>query len=554
MVKIVIPMSGEGSRFRAAGYTALKPLITVDGQPMIQHVIEMFSGEKEFILICNREHLVSTELSGVPGVSVHEVLSDLGRKLGLELQIIAIPPHKLGPVHAVNSALIENLNLISDDEEVIVTYCDYGTYWSYSGFLNDCRARHADGAIAAYKGFHPHMLGTDNYAFMKEADQAGSRWMERIQEKKPFTDNRMSEYASNGTYYFRTGAILKHYFAHDDITIVNNEKYVSMVYNLLVADGLKVSIFEIEHMLQWGTPYDLQVYQDWSTYFSNIIKPQRKLVNPMGTLSLIPMAGLGSRFSKNGYTTPKPILDVCGYPMVVQAVKCLPVSENTAFVCLNDHITRYNIDNILIGSLPETKVSIVKIDTVTQGQACSCEVGLDALKINDDTPLLITACDNAAYYDVDEYEKLLNDQEVDVIVWSFSKNPTSKNKPDQYSWIEKTGDNTFVKTHVKRCPFDNPYEEDAIIGTFFFRKTKYFREGLKRIYYKDIRASNGEFYIDNLLNELPELRIKVFRVTHYICWGMPDEYETYLYWQRYFDKAHHHPYSVLEDVTRNQLA
>ena len=48
------------------------------------------------------------------------------------------------------------------------------------------------------------MLGTDNYAFLKEKD-SGSRWMERIQEKQPFTDNRMEEYASNGTYYFKSG-------------------------------------------------------------------------------------------------------------------------------------------------------------------------------------------------------------------------------------------------------------------------------------------------------------------------------------------------------------
>ena len=37
---------------------------------------------------------------------------------------------------------------------------------------------------------------------------------------------------------------------------LKNEYYVSMVYNLLVEDKLNVNIFEIEHMLQWGTPSD----------------------------------------------------------------------------------------------------------------------------------------------------------------------------------------------------------------------------------------------------------------------------------------------------------
>ena len=74
-------------------------------------------------------------------------------------------------------------------------------------FLEDTRNRNADGAIACYKGFHPHMLGTDNYAFLKETDSS-SRWMEKIQEKKPFTNSPRDEFASSGTYYFKTGDLI----------------------------------------------------------------------------------------------------------------------------------------------------------------------------------------------------------------------------------------------------------------------------------------------------------------------------------------------------------
>ena len=46
----------------------------------------------------------------------------------------------------------------------------------------------------------------------------------------------MNEYASNGTYYFKSGAIMKKYFKQLMIMkeTINNEYYVSMVYNLLV--------------------------------------------------------------------------------------------------------------------------------------------------------------------------------------------------------------------------------------------------------------------------------------------------------------------------------
>ena len=41
-MQIIIPMSGFGERFRAAGYAVPKPLIEVDGKTIIQHVVEMF--------------------------------------------------------------------------------------------------------------------------------------------------------------------------------------------------------------------------------------------------------------------------------------------------------------------------------------------------------------------------------------------------------------------------------------------------------------------------------------------------------------------------------
>ena len=58
-MQIIIPMSGFGRRFKTAGYTLPKPLIEVDGKPIIQHVVDMFPGEKKFFFICNREHLNS---------------------------------------------------------------------------------------------------------------------------------------------------------------------------------------------------------------------------------------------------------------------------------------------------------------------------------------------------------------------------------------------------------------------------------------------------------------------------------------------------------------
>ena len=42
---------------------------------------------------------------------------------------------------------------------MIVNYCDFSCYWDYEEFLKDISESHSDGAIPAYRGFHPHIDG-----------------------------------------------------------------------------------------------------------------------------------------------------------------------------------------------------------------------------------------------------------------------------------------------------------------------------------------------------------------------------------------------------------
>jgi len=536
-VQIIIPMSGLGQRFIDSGYNDPKPLIQVDGKPIIEHVVNLFPGEDDVTFICNDLHLNETNMKEIltsvkPSCRIYEVPVE-GRE---------------GPVHAV-SLIFDN---IDDSKEVIVSYCDYGTDWNYTEFLKDTRLRDADGAIACYKGFHPHMLGTDNYAFLKETSM-GSRWMEAIQEKLPFTTNRMEEYASNGTYYFKTGAIMKKYFQRlMDLQIkVKNEYYVSMVYNLLVQDGLRVNIFEIDHMLQWGTPYDLEVYNDWSRYFNNIITPQQTFADKYNTTLILPMAGAGSRFSAKGYKDPKPLLNVNGSPMIVQAVNCLPSTSNKVFICLEDHLNNYPLlQTKLKNSYPSCKIH--SISSVTQGQACTTEIGINHSHICRDDPILISACDNGVYYKTEKYQELLDDPSVDVIVWTFRNNPTSRNNPNMYAWLDVDGNDNVKYVSCKKFieGVHDKQNSHVIIGTMFFRKSNYFLDGFSANLKENIR-SNNEFYVDDVLNQNIKagLKVKVFQVDNYICWGTPDDYETYLYWQRFFDKCEWHDYTIVNDKT-----
>lgn len=121
--------------------------------------------------------------------------------------------------------------------------------------------------------------------------------------------------------------------------------------------------------------------------------------------------------------------------------------------------------------------------------------------MNLNCPILIGACDNGVYFDTDKYESMVNDNTIDVIVWTFRNEPTSKNNPNMYAWVE-TDENDFV-TNVSCKKFDKNKHHlkttHVIIGTMFYRKGVDFENGLKKNYQENIR-SNNEFYVDDVLH------------------------------------------------------
>ena len=517
-MKVIIPMSGMSSRFAAAGYDIPKYLIEVDGKRVIEHIVRLYPENSEFVFIINDKHKEETDIL------------DVLDKLVEKKKIVTIPRHKKGPVFSVS----EFDELIDDEEEVIINYCDFSIYWDYIHFKRFVDATECDGCVICYTGFHPHMLGSDNYAFCRTDE---NNQILEVREKQPFTDNKMSEFASAGNYYFKKGSYVKKYFKQlmDEDININGEYYVSLIYNLLIRDGLDNRVYEVPYMLQWGTPFDLDIYNSWSNYYRKALVGQKEVCLENCTLAL-PMAGAGSRFSKEGYTEPKPFIQVNGKNMVEQAVRCLPKTDEVIYACLKDHQTPGE--------------NVVWIDEVLEGQACTTEKIVE--QCDPDNSILVSACDNGVFYDADRFLDLVNDEDNDIIVWTYRNNYTSHLQPNAYSWVNCDSEGNVSSVHVKNFTGENPVNEYAITGTMFFRTKEIFHRSLESLYKNDNRT-NGEFYVDSMLNEAITFgyKVKNFEIDNYICWGTPNDLKTYQYWQRFFNKVDWHPYEYVNDYFTN---
>jgi NDP-sugar pyrophosphorylase family protein/putative flippase GtrA len=526
-VQIIIPMSGFGERFRQAGYTVPKPLIEIDGKPIIAHVIDMFPGELDFIFVCNQEHLDNPEYR----------MESLLRQYCPNGRIVGIPPHKLGPIHAIRQ--IEHL--IDPGRQVVVNYCDFTCYWDWGNFKEFVAKTACAGALPAYKGFHPHTLGSTNYAYMREKDG----WVLDIQEKQPFTDNRMEEFASSGTYYFASGSLMSDAFGltMDRDLNVGGEYYVSLAYKILLAKKLPVAVYPLQHFMQWGTPADVAEYKGWSEAFRGLIAPEDEPVDRIGSL-LIPMAGLGQRFAKEGYHLTKPLIPVSGKPMVAQATHDLPDAVNHVFILRSDMPGYREIVLELKSLYPEALVET--IPNVTEGQACTALIALDVLERSarqGHEPVTVGACDMGVLYDRQALAQLIVNPEVDIIVWGVRGNANAIRRPEMFGWIDEASgriNGISVKT-----PLKSPATDPIVLGTFTFRHAEDFRRIVERLIARDGRI-NGEFYIDSCINDAIDLGLhcRLFEVDSYLSWGTPNDLRTFEYWQSCFHKWNAHPYRL----------
>lgn len=523
-------MSGFGERFRRAGYLLPKPLIEIDGKPIIAHVIEMFPGEENFIFICNQDHLEN------PEYKMEETL----KRYCPSGKIIGITAHKLGPIHAVRQAQ----HLLDPTQPVIINYCDFTCYWSWSHFKSFVADSQCAGAIPAYKGFHPHTLGSTNYAYMRE--QNG--WMLDIQEKQPYTSNRMEEFASSGTYYFASGALMEQALRDtmDQDLNIAGEYYVSLAYKPMLAAQLPIAVYPLQHFMQWGTPQDLAEYLGWSKAFRQLLNHDRRPRPAQGAL-VVPMAGMGQRFVNEGYVQAKPLIEVSGKPMVIQASDDLPPAQQHAFVLRSDMTGYQSITQTLQDAYPGAVIET--IDQVTEGQACSALLGLDAMEraLGAVTgTVTFGTCDNGVLYDEEALQKLLDDEKIDVIVWAVRGNANAVRRPEMFGWIEE--EQGKIRSISVKTPLASPESDPIVMGMFTFRKAENFHRVVKSLVDRNGRI-NGEFYLDSCINDALQmgLHCHMFEVDSYLSWGTPNDLRTFEYWQSCFHKWHGHPYALQLD-------
>ena len=235
-LRVVIPMAGEGSRFKEAGYKISKPLIPIQGKPMIQWVLENLQSKDpevqkriEYHLIVRAEAM--DELQVLENVTLHPIPS-------------------LTEGAACTILTVRDL-LLSDHNPLLMANSDQFLEWNFDDFLNVCVHPEYDGCISTF--YNPDE--TDTKWSFAAVDKNG--YVTKVAEKEYIGPN-----ATTGLYYWQDGSKFVQYAEQMILANerVKNEFYVCPVYNYLIKECGKIRVYDCNKMWGLGVPEDLNIF------------------------------------------------------------------------------------------------------------------------------------------------------------------------------------------------------------------------------------------------------------------------------------------------------
>ncbi|MEJ8322441.1 NTP transferase domain-containing protein [Kosakonia sacchari] len=226
---------------------------------------------------------------------------------------------------------------------------------------------------------------------------------------------------------------------------------------------------------------------------------------------VIPMAGRGSRFSKQGYTLPKPLVELDGKPFFWWAIESVRRSVDIAeLICvvLKEHVVEHNIAHKVSSYFPEAKFVI--LDDVTDGALDTAMCGLQL--IDNELPIIFNDCDQA--FEINNFTFYINKLMPHGDVMAYLCNFESDSPAYSYALYEKE---KLVRTAEKKV-----ISKFAISGAYIFANKHVVVENYAL--YKQTCDYN-EIFISGIYNTLCDkgYTVKGILLDSHLSFGTPEE-------------------------------
>lgn len=234
---------------------------------------------------------------------------------------------------------------------------------------------------------------------------------------------------------------------------------------------------------------------------------------------VIPMAGAGSRFSKAGFSRPKPFIDVAGKPMIMHVLDNLSLPEaHYILVARREHMES---ESDLVKEIEYNyRATFIAIDGLTEGTACTV---MHARKlIGNESPLLIANSDQIVDFKPQEFVDDCIRRNLDGSILTF----IDEKRDPKWSFARIGDDGLVCEVREKQA-----ISEFATVGIYLFRKGSEFIDATIEMMLVQDRV-NGEYYTAPTYNYMiNENRvIGIFDISPNAMHGIgtPEDLQSYL--------------------------
>ncbi len=240
----LIPMAGLGQRYVDAGYSTPKPLLLVNGLPMIIRAANALPVADRYIFVCRREHVQAFDLQNL----FAQHFSDF--------TIIALDALTEGQA----ATCMQAKDAIPENAMLTVGASDNDMIYAPSSVAHLENDQTVDGWVWTFRNHACTLQKPNDYGWVQL--KPNSKMVEHVSCKQTISDNPQNDHAIIGAFTFKKA---KHFF--DSITKminandrINNEFYLDVAINHAIGNGLKIHVLEVEQYISWGTPRDYEKF------------------------------------------------------------------------------------------------------------------------------------------------------------------------------------------------------------------------------------------------------------------------------------------------------
>lgn len=236
---------------------------------------------------------------------------------------------------------------------------------------------------------------------------------------------------------------------------------------------------------------------------------------------VMPMAGEGSRFLKEGWTTPKPLIKLKGTPLfqrAISSVRIEGVPMKYSFIVRQEHIDKYGIDKGIKALLPEANIfSVLK---TTRGAVETCLMAESV--IADDDAVIVMDCDlEFRSKNFIEIIKSILSQPVEEANGGALVSFESNESRYSYAAVDKDG-------YVTRTAEKEVISNHALCGAYFFSTGRRFKQVAHQLL-NEPEFKKPEYYVSLLYNYLlaDGEKVQLATMEEYYSYGTPEELKRY---------------------------